>query len=78
MRVKITVSGHRTWYQIEGELLRVSESIEQYEGKYFQVPALIIDSGDGIWVVNLKQRLLDVDVEYIKKEEEEELELETT
>lgn len=72
-KVKITVTGHQIFNQFECTLLRVCESVEKFDDKYLQVPALVVEDDDGIAIINLKQRWKDVAVEYIKPKEELEL-----
>lgn len=72
----IEISGHQLYYEYRGEIIKYIESVENFNGKYFQVPAVIIKTKDGIKIVNLKQYLKTIELKKDEKAMDEKTKLE--
>lgn len=62
MKIAIEASGHHVGYSVEGEVIEWCQTVENYDGKYLQVPAVIVNTKDGIEIVSLAQRMYQIKV----------------
>ncbi len=67
--IKVNGLGYRHSYEQEGEVVKLCETVERFDDKWLQVPALVLKSDAGLWVVPLTRQGYDIEVDYIAKEE---------
>ena len=63
MRALIKTWGHQHYTEQEGEVVEFCKTVEKFDGKYMQVPALMLRSDESVWVVSLKREMYDIGVE---------------
>ena len=66
MQVTIKINGHHYFSEISGEVLLWCQTVERFDRKMLQVPAVIIKNEKEIAVIALKQYLKTVDIDYRK------------
>ena len=63
--VKVETHGHQRYNVVQGLLLLATSTVENYDGKYLQVPALLIRTIDKIVTVPLEGHLFHTEVKII-------------
>lgn len=69
--VSVKTHSHQYYSETVGELLLSTHGVESYDGKYMQVPALLIKTKDGIAFTKLEKQHYYTEVDFITPEEYE-------
>lgn len=74
MKIKIKVTGHQYYAEHEGDVIAWAQTVEAfYQGdiddtQFFQVPAVIINTGSSIQTISLKKEHYQTKIEVLKEE----------
>lgn len=62
MRITVKINGHQYYREITGEVIKFCEGVGDFDQVPRQVPAVMLDTGTEIEIVNLQQYLRWIDV----------------